>query len=104
MRAPIDLSLTVACAVVLLGNLADGLFTLTFLQLQLARELNPVMRWLYEGSPLAFMVGKLSMVQLGAVLLAHHRALPLAQNLMRAAAAVYSLIVGYHLSLVCLLA
>jgi hypothetical protein len=38
------------------------------------------------------------------VLLAHHRALPLAQNLMRAAAAVYSLIVGYHLSLVCLLA
>ena len=35
----------------LLGNALDALFTFALLQLQLGVEANPVMRWVYQGSP-----------------------------------------------------
>ena len=86
--------------VLLVGNLLDGLFTLALLQLQLAREANPVMRWLYESSPVFFMVAKLSAVQLAALLLWLHRGVPAARWALGVGATLYGGVVGYHLSLV----
>lgn len=60
--------LTPAVTCLLIGNLLDGLATISLLELGLARETNPLMRWAYEASPLLFMLGKLALVQ-GAVLL-----------------------------------
>src|SRR5438477_10826037 len=57
-----DLTLTGAAAAVLLGNFADAMITLVLLQLGQVQELNPLMRWAYQISPLAFMVAKLAVV------------------------------------------
>ena len=94
-----DASLTWLAATLILGNLADAVFTLTFLQLHVVDETNPIMRWVYEGSPLSFMVTKIACVQIAFLLLWAHRRLPAAQVAMAAGATMYSLIVVYHLSI-----
>jgi hypothetical protein len=83
----------------ILGNLLDAVFTFTSLQLHLVNETNPLMRWLYEGSPLTFLVAKLGCVQVGFQLLWAHRHVPMAQAAMAAGAVMYTFVVVYHLAL-----
>jgi hypothetical protein len=95
--------LGVLAAALILGNLLDALFTLTLLQLHLVYEANPLMRWVYEGSPLSFVITKLASVQLGFLMLWMHRHLPAAQMAMVAGAAAYTAVVAYHLCLLTVL-
>ncbi|QRK05008.1 hypothetical protein F0U60_19675 [Archangium minus] len=87
-----------AAALLLVLNLLDGLFTLTFLQLDVAEELNPLMRMAYEHSPLAFMASKLAIVSLGLTLLCLHRSMRISQRAIQAGAALYTVIDIYHLA------
>jgi uncharacterized protein DUF5658 len=86
--------------VVLFGNLLDGLFTLTLLQLRLVSEANPLMRWMYQASPLSFMTVKLAVVQLGLVVLCLQRGNRASQLAINAGAALYAAIVCYHLTVI----
>ncbi len=90
--------LTPAAVLLVVLNLLDGLFTLTFLQLEVAEELNPLMRVAYEHSPLAFMAVKVTIVSLGLTLLCLHRSMPISQRAIQAGAALYVVIDVYHLA------
>ena len=98
-RSHADVVVSRASALLILGNLLDALFTFTFLQMDLVSEANPLMAWAYQGSPLAFMLLKLSCVQLGVLLLWAQRHVPAAQVAIRAAAGLYLAVVAYHVSL-----
>src|SRR5687767_14689310 len=74
--------------------------TLVLLQLDLAEEVNPFLRWVYEGSPVAFMIAKLALVQLGLLLLWAHRHLLPARIGLRLGAALYAGIILYHAAFV----
>ena len=87
-------------ALLLLLNLTDGLFTLTFLQLGVAEELNPLMRVAYERSPLLFMGFKLAIVGTGVALLCAHHEHRLAQWALKAGLGLYAVINVYHLAFV----
>lgn len=91
---------TIFAALLLLGNLLDGMFTLVLLQLNLARELNPLMDWVYRLSPVSFMVAKLALVQLGMLLLWLNRGFRAARAGLMAGAALYAGIVAHHVALV----
>ncbi len=90
--------LSPASVALLVLNLLDGLFTLTFLQLDVAEELNPLMRVAYEGSPLLFMLAKLVIVNAGLTLLCVHRGLRASRLAIRAGALIYAVINVYHLA------
>lgn len=90
--------LSPASVALLMLNLLDGLFTLFFLQLGVAEELNPLMRAAYEQSPLIFMFSKLVIVNAGLWLLCLHRRLKASRIAIRAGAVVYGIIVVYHLA------
>lgn len=90
--------LSPASVALLMLNLLDGLFTLFFLQLGVAEELNPIMREAYEQSPLFFMFSKLVIVNAGLWLLCIHRHLKASRIAIRLGAAVYAVIVVYHLA------
>jgi hypothetical protein len=90
--------LSPASVALLMLNLLDGLFTLMFLQLGVAEELNPLMRVAYEQSPLVFMFSKLVIVNAGLWLLCLHRRLRASRIAIRAGAVVYGIIVVYHLA------
>jgi hypothetical protein len=90
--------LSPASVALLVLNLLDGLFTLLFLQLGVAEELNPLMRVAYEQSPLFFMFSKLVIVNAGLWLLCLHRRLKASRIAIRAGAVVYGIIVVYHLA------
>ncbi|MCE9668054.1 DUF5658 family protein [Myxococcus stipitatus] len=79
-------------------NLLDGLFTLLFLQMGVAEELNPLMRLAYEQHPLFFMFSKLLIVNTGLWLLCLHRRMRASRIAIRVGAAVYGIIVIYHLA------
>jgi hypothetical protein len=87
-----------ASVALLVLNLLDGLFTLTFLQLDVAEELNPLMRAAYEHSPLLFMLAKLVIVNAGLSLLCVHRTLRASRLAIRAGAVIYAIINVYHLA------
>jgi hypothetical protein len=90
---------TSLCSILLLiGNLVDGLCTLVLLQLELAREANPLLAWVYGISPVSFMVTKLALVQTGMLMLWMHRHVRAAQLGLRVGAATYGLIVAYHVA------
>lgn len=82
----------------LLLNLADGLFTLTYLQLGVAYEANPIMRAAYEFSPLGFMAMKLLVVNLGVAVLCWFRTSRFAQWALKASVFVYAVILVWHLA------
>jgi Domain of unknown function (DUF5658) len=90
--------ITPAAVLLLVLNLLDGLFTLTFLQMDVAEELNPLMRVAYEHSPLSFMAVKVTIVSLGLTLLCLHRSLKISQRAIQAGAALYCVIDVYHLA------
>lgn len=85
--------------VLLVANLLDAIFTLAFLQLGVAAEANPLMRWAYEGSPLSFVAAKIALVELGVGLLWLHRRAAAARFALHASAALYVGVVGYHVTL-----
>ena len=91
--------LSPASVALLVLNLFDGLFTLFFLQLAVAEELNPLMRAAYEHSPMAFMGSKMVVVNAGLLLLCLHRKMKASRFAIRAGAVVYSCINLYHLFL-----
>ena len=88
-----------ASVALLVLNLFDGLFTLFFLQLAVAEELNPLMRAAYEQSPLVFMGSKMLVVNAGLLLLCLHRRMRASRLAIRAGAVVYACINLYHLAL-----
>ena len=98
--ATIGKDLTWIVTLLLLGNLLDALFTLALLQWNLVDEANPIMRWLYDRSPLSFLITKVAAVQVAILLLWFHRHLPAAQLALAAGATLYAGIVAYHLSLI----
>src|SRR5262245_65380484 len=85
-------------AALLVLNLADALFTLSFLQLRVAEEANPIMRAAYAGSPMLFLILKLALVHGGAALLWIHRASAAARAALTAGITLYGAIVIYHCS------
>lgn len=87
-----------SAAALLFLNLLDGFFTLTFLQLKVAEEANPLMRLAYNHSPLSFMLLKLAVVNAGVGLLWANRQSAVARLAMNAGVLLYALIVAYHLS------
>jgi hypothetical protein len=95
-----DFAIGLSPVVVLFGNLLDGLFTLTLLQLRLVHEANPLMRWMYQASPVSFMTVKLAIVQLGVVVLCLQRGNRVSRLAINAGAALYAAIVCYHLTVI----
>jgi hypothetical protein len=95
-----DFTVSLSLVVVLFGNLLDGLFTLTLLQLRLAHEANPLMRWMYQASPLSFMTVKLAVVQLGLLVLCLQRGNRASRLAIDAGAALYAAVVCWHLTLI----
>ena len=90
---------TSLCSILLLvGNLVDGLCTLLLLQLDLAREVNPLLAWIYGMSPVSFMVTKLALVQTGLLMLWMHRHVRAAQVGLQVGATAYAGIVAYHIA------
>jgi hypothetical protein len=79
-------------------NLLDAVFTLTFLQIGVAEEANPIMRMAYESSPLSFMAIKLGIVNLGVAVLSSYREAVLARFALKFAVAIYAVIVTWHLA------
>ena len=59
-------------------NLLDGIFTLVWVQYFGAQELNLMMRDLAHGSPVLFMLAKLTLVSLGTLFLWRQRHNPVA--------------------------
>lgn len=94
----VGFGLATSLVALLVLNLLDGLFTLSFLQLGLAEEANPLMRWAYERSPLAFMASKLLLVHLGAWMLWINRHSEAARAALAAGVLLYAGIVAYHCS------
>jgi hypothetical protein len=101
MLARADFTITHSSATLLVGNLLDGLFTLLFLEMNLAREANPLMSWAYSGSPLLFMLTKLALVHTGIVLLCFYRGLYRVDVVEKAGAVLYGSIVCYELACLC---
>ena len=83
---------------VLFFNLLDGLFTLCYLQLKVAEELNPLMRLAYERSPLLFMALKLLSVQGGVGILYAYRSHAIARTSLWIGLGMYATITLYHLA------
>jgi hypothetical protein len=94
----VSLAPSLPAVTLLILNLLDGLFTLTFLQLGVAEEANPLMRVVYEMSPLGFMAFKLLVVNVGVLILVANQTAPLAQWALRLATFAYAVIVTWHLA------
>lgn len=82
---------------VIVLNLLDAIFTIAWIQAELAEEGNAFMRDLAHGDALTFMLAKLTVVSLGLYLLWRRRSRPLAVVSVFAAFLVYYLVFLYHL-------
>ena len=82
---------------VIVLNLLDAVFTLAWIQADLAEEGNAFMRDLAHGDALTFMAAKLTVVSLGLYLLWRRRSRPLAVVSVFAAFLLYYLVFLYHL-------
>ena len=90
-------SLTPTTSLVLLLNLIDAAMTVVVIQLGFASEANPVMRFFYEISPLAFVGAKVALVSTGLLILAAHSQLKMAKICLTLAVGTYLLVDGWHL-------
>ncbi len=88
----------VVAAAVLVGlNLVDGVCTHLFLSAGVARELNPLMRLVYEGSPTLFFACKVLAVGAAAWILQRHAArVALARGALAAGVALYGAVCAVH--------
>ncbi|MGD8643766.1 MAG: DUF5658 family protein [Chromatiales bacterium] len=78
-------------------NVLDAAFTLFWVHAGLARETNPLMRWLVNEHPVAFTLSKLTLVGLGTLLLWRARSRALAVIGIVAVFLVYYAILIHHL-------
>ncbi|MBJ94132.1 MAG: hypothetical protein CMP23_06590 [Rickettsiales bacterium] len=78
-------------------NLGDAIATLTWVQLGLATEANPIMNWALHLGPSIFVLSKVALVCLAAALLWTHRSHLSARAALIPAACLYALIGGAHL-------
>jgi hypothetical protein len=86
-------------SLLLIGNVLDAVFTSSYLSLHVVEEVNPLMRWAWQGSPLSFFMAKLTMVPLGVMLLTLHSRSACARYALRVTAITYGLIVVWHLKI-----
>ena len=87
----------VAAGVLVLLNLVDGVFTHLFLQAGVARELNPLMRLAYQGSPGLFFACKVVAVGTAAWILQRHAArVALARGALAGGVALYGVVCALH--------
>lgn len=86
-----------ACIVIVL-NMLDAVWTLTFIRIGAADEGNPLMDQALSHGPLLFMLAKLSLVSLSVLLLWRLRHRRAATVGLFSAAMTYVLICGYHVS------
>jgi hypothetical protein len=87
-----------AAGLVVVLNLLDALWTITFLEAGVADEANPLMVSALAHGPVGFMIAKLALVSLSVMLLwrlRHRRSAVLA---LWSGAMAYSLVVAYHVS------
>lgn len=80
----------------LLLNLVDALCTITWVELRIAWEANPVMAFALSGSPVIFMVAKMALVQLGTWLLVSHQHTRAARVALAFGCALYVGIAAWH--------
>ena len=85
-------------AAVLVLNLLDALFTLTWIFSGVAEEANPLLRELVHTSPVTFTLTKLALVGLGSALLWRYRRRPLAVVAIFVAFLTYYGILLWHLA------
>lgn len=86
-----------ACLVIVL-NMLDAVWTLTFVRLGAADEGNPLMDQALSYGPLLFMLAKLTLVSLSVLLLWRLRHRRAATVGLFSAAMTYMVICGYHVS------
>lgn len=80
----------------LLLNLVDALCTITWVEMDIAWEANPVMRMALQGSPVIFMITKMALVQVGTWLLVAHQEAKAARVALGAGCALYVGIAAWH--------
>jgi uncharacterized protein DUF5658 len=86
-----------AAGLLVLLNLVDGIFTHVFLQTGVARELNPLMRLAYEGSPSLFFGCKAVAVGIAAWVLGRHaRTVRFARGALAGGLALYGGVCVLH--------
>ena len=79
-------------------NLADGVFTHVFLKAGVARELNPLMRLVYDDSPTLFFLCKVFAVGTAVWILQRHAPrVALARSALAGGVALYGLVCALHL-------
>lgn len=83
----------------LLLNLVDALCTITWVELNIAWEANPVMAVALDGSPVLFMISKMALVQLGTWLLVSHQQARAARMALGFGCALYVGIAAWHAAL-----
>ena len=87
-----------AAGLLVLLNLVDGVFTHVFLQAGVARELNPLMRLAYDGSPSLFFGCKVLAVGTAAWILQRNAArVALARRALAGGIALYGAVCALHL-------
>ncbi|MCW5802460.1 MAG: hypothetical protein KIT31_08735 [Deltaproteobacteria bacterium] len=91
--------LGIAGAVVIL-NLLDAVFTIFYTGSGVATESNPFMQGVLEKHPVVFMITKLSLVSLCVTLLWRFKHRHTAVIGLMGTAAMYCILLGYHLSAV----
>jgi hypothetical protein len=88
----------VGAAVLVLLNLVDGVFTHVFLSAGVARELNPLMRLAYDGSPGLFFACKVVAVGTAAWILQRYAArVAVARGALAGGLALYGGVCLMHL-------
>jgi hypothetical protein len=83
-------------------NLLDAVFTLTWVQLGVATEANVLLSHVLDASAVAFMLVKLGLVSLGVELLWRHRRRRLAVVGLVICFVVYNALLLYHLQIAAL--
>lgn len=98
MSANVRRAVTWAAGLVVVLNMLDAVWTLTFIRIGAADEGNPLMDQALSWGPLRFMVAKLALVSLSVLLLWRLRDRWSAVVGLFGAAATYLWICGYHVS------
>lgn len=84
-------------AALLLGlNVVDALSTQALLELGVAEELNPLMRWAWDVSPFTFWAAKFGLVLSGLMVLALFASRQLACRVTLLMSGVYLLVLAIH--------
>jgi hypothetical protein len=86
------------CLAMVVLNSLDAFFTIAFLRMGWAYEMNPFMRIAYQASPIWFVLLKLAAVLVGIAVLFANRERRLARYGLLLCAAAYAGVVLYHVA------